>query len=131
MLYPIWKQAWAGSAWEVSVQEHFWFFSLSYVVSVITPPHFLFSFVFIMKLIKSRRILCMTCACSKHGRQEMNTKFCFENLKRTEPQGRFLVLICVRGWVDTRAIVRLEGLGELKNPVTSSAIEPVTFRLVA
>jgi hypothetical protein len=27
--------------------------------------------------------------------------------------------------------VRLEGLGELKNPITSSGIETATFRLVA
>jgi hypothetical protein len=27
--------------------------------------------------------------------------------------------------------MRLEGLGQLKNPMTSSGIEPVTFRLVA
>jgi hypothetical protein len=30
-----------------------------------------------------------------------------------------------------RAIVRLERLGQLKNPMTSPGIEPVTFRLVA
>jgi hypothetical protein len=27
--------------------------------------------------------------------------------------------------------MQLEGLGQLKNPVTSSGIEPVTFQLVA
>jgi hypothetical protein len=47
------------------------------------------------------------------------------------PPGRFLVLISVRGCVDPRAIVRLEGLGQLENPMTSSGIEPQTFRLVA
>jgi hypothetical protein len=47
------------------------------------------------------------------------------------PLGRFLVLISVRGWVNTRDIVRLEGLGELKDPMTSSGIEPETFWLVA
>jgi hypothetical protein len=40
------------------------------------------------------------------------------------PQGRFLVLISIRGCVDPRAIVRLEGLGKLKNPMTSSGIKP-------
>jgi hypothetical protein len=45
--------------------------------------------------------------------------------------GRFLVLISVRGRINPRAIVWLEGLGKLKNPMTSSGIKSVTFQLVA
>jgi hypothetical protein len=47
------------------------------------------------------------------------------------PSGKFLVLISVRGWVDPKAIVQLEGLGQLKNPMTSLGIKPATFKLVA
>jgi hypothetical protein len=50
---------------------------------------------------------------------------------RSLPLGRFLVLISVRGWVKLRALVRLKGLGQLKNQMTSSGTEPATFRLVA
>jgi hypothetical protein len=45
--------------------------------------------------------------------------------------GKFLILTSVRGWVDYRAIVRLEELGQLRNLMTSSGTEPATFRLVA
>jgi hypothetical protein len=37
---------------------------------------------------------------------------------RPLPPGRFPVLFSVRGWVDPRATVQLEGLGLLKNPIT-------------
>jgi hypothetical protein len=49
---------------------------------------------------------------------------------RALPQGIFLVLISVRG-LDPKATVRLEGSGQLKNPMTSSEIELATYRLVA
>jgi hypothetical protein len=47
------------------------------------------------------------------------------------PPGEFLVLISVGGWVHPRAIMQLEGLGQLKNPMTSSRMEPAIFPLLA
>jgi hypothetical protein len=49
---------------------------------------------------------------------------------RPLPPGIFLVLISVRGWVDSRAIVRLQGLGKLKIS-SSTGFDPATIRLVA
>jgi hypothetical protein len=47
------------------------------------------------------------------------------------PPWIFLILTSVRDWVDPRAIVRLVGLGQLKNPITSPGIEPEAFRIAA
>jgi hypothetical protein len=48
--------------------------------------------------------------------------------RRPLPRGRFLVLISVRSWVYSRTILRLEGLGQLKNLMTWSGIEPAIPR---
>jgi hypothetical protein len=48
------------------------------------------------------------------------------------PQKTLLVLIFVRGCLNFRAMVLLEGLGKLKKKtVTSLGLEPATFRLIA
>jgi hypothetical protein len=47
------------------------------------------------------------------------------------PKGGSWYSFLLRGGVDPRVIVWLEGLGQLTNPVTSSGLEPATFQLVA
>jgi hypothetical protein len=54
-----------------------------------------------------------------------------EVVSRPLPPGRFLVLISVRGSVNCRIILKLEGLAQLKNPLASLEIEPTTIWLVA
>jgi hypothetical protein len=50
---------------------------------------------------------------------------------RPLPPRRFMVLISVRGSVDPRDTVRLEGLDRLKKkPMTSSGMDPATVWLV-
>jgi hypothetical protein len=51
-------------------------------------------------------------------------------LRRPLLPGRFLVLISVGGSIDPKATVRLEGLGQLKSPMTPSGMEPAPNRIV-
>jgi hypothetical protein len=62
---------------------------------------------------------------------QMAVRLLASHISHPLPPGRFLVLISVTGWVHPMARVRLEWLGQLKNPITSKGIKPVTVWLVA
>jgi hypothetical protein len=47
------------------------------------------------------------------------------------PPEKFLVLIFLRGRIDPRAILQLEGLGQLKKNLPHLGLEPEIFQLVA
>jgi hypothetical protein len=57
----------------------------------------------------------------------------FSALRASRPlsQGKFLMLISVSGRIKTKVILRLDGLDQLKNPISTPGIEATTFRLVA
>ena len=58
-------------------------------------------------------------------------KFVSPTHRPTLPPNKYLVLISIKGWVYLTDIMRPEELCQWKIPVTSSGIEPATFRLVA
>jgi hypothetical protein len=60
----------------------------------------------------------------------MTVTFSVLRVGRPLPPGQIPVLISVRDSVDLRNIVRLERLARVKEPVTSSGIEPKTTPLI-
>jgi hypothetical protein len=61
----------------------------------------------------------------------MAVRFSASQVGRTLLPRKIQILMLVRRKVDPRTILRLEGLGKLKNPITSSGFEPATCWLVA
>jgi hypothetical protein len=66
----------------------------------------------------------------KAWRSQISRQSAHEGGKVVSPTHRPPLLNSVRGWVDSRAIVRPEGLCQWKIPMTSSGIELMTFWLV-
>jgi hypothetical protein len=64
-------------------------------------------------------------------RHRMVVRFSALSIVRIYPQEIQLVLISVRCWVDSRAIMRSEVFMSMKNSMTPSRIEPATFWFVA
>jgi hypothetical protein len=97
------------------------------------PPPFRWG-IFVIKFFSnsSDTIVNSQCICLLlHSSDISETRPLGLRADRPLPPGKFPVLISVRDSVDPRAIVRLERLGQLKNPMISAETEPTTFRLVS
>jgi hypothetical protein len=57
---------------------------------------------------------------------QMAVKLSALHINHSIPPGRILVLISVRGQINPRAIMQLERLAELKNPLISSGTVTAT-----
>jgi hypothetical protein len=108
-------------------------------VRVITHIHFVQRVIILGTIRHSSVVIVEWCIIKHKGTFNVTVNFCaitivFLYITRRPtalyPPERFLVLIPVRGRVNPGAIIRLEGLGKLKSPMTSSGSNPRTFRLV-
>jgi hypothetical protein len=80
--------------------------------------------VYALRFVHMLTTRCMRCVLSTCWPQGVCTAFC------PHVDHRVYALVSVSGWMDSRAIVRPEGLGQWNIPVTPLRIKPTTFRLV-
>jgi hypothetical protein len=87
-----------------------------------------------VSLLKNYQVKLSLCQASEaHRAVRRRDSHIFLDTRHTDgagrplPPWRFLAFIFFKGWVDPRATVRLEGLGQFKNPKTLSGIKPVIY----